>query len=255
MARPALTSAASESGVTASANVALATMPLRTAITLTMVLLIDSMPSHSGIGAAEQSAAADRGIERSGRRGDQCGNVVAGRRQRRPMLAAVRAEEQGILGGGINLLGMRSLIGDGGNGAAESAGIAPPAEAVHRATDTSGCGGKKPSGLHAPRHVRVDELHDFRARPGVHQPPMTSRVFAAEDAAPRYQHVQRLRLIRVRRQSHDVVGWQSAIDRVPSSSVILRTQNSKPRAGDVKDAAALRRNGNGRDVAAVYHVR
>ena len=142
----------------------LAAIASRQAITTSATLHIDAVPLATMIGAAEQLALADRGVQNPRGRDDECRNRRTGCGQVAPMLSSVRADENRTRGCRVNRSGFARIVGDCADAAHETAGIAPTAEAVHRAADTLRRCREQPAGLHAPEHVRMDELQDPLAR-------------------------------------------------------------------------------------------
>src|SRR5467141_848470 len=104
------------------------------------------------------------------------------RRDLTPVLPSVSAAEQTFFSCGIDVCRLPRIIGNAVNFAAESAGILPKAETIHDASNAVGRCGEKPAGLHASRHVRMDQLDQTVPRPAIHHPPAFPGILASIDA-------------------------------------------------------------------------
>src|SRR5258708_4478079 len=121
------------------------------------ILCIHLMPRAALIRASEQSTFLIQGVENPGRR--KCerhegawGSYLS------PVLATVRAPKESLFDCRVHVFRLSWIIGDAASFAPEFPGILPKAEAIHDALNALGRCGEQPARLHAPRHVRRDDL-------------------------------------------------------------------------------------------------
>src|SRR6266436_7413075 len=111
-----------------------------------------------------------------------------------PVLSTVGAAEQPFFSCRIDVFRLFGIIGDAASFAGESAGILPKAETIHDASNAAVRCSEEPAGLHASRHVGMDQLNKTIPRPAIHHPPAFPGILASIDAMLLYDGVNGISL-------------------------------------------------------------
>src|SRR5258708_30287119 len=126
-----------------------------------------------------------------------------------PVLSSVRAAEQPFLSCGIDVFRLFGIIGNATSLASESAGVLPKAKTIHDAPNAAGRCSEEPAGLHASRHVGMDQLDKTIPRTAIHHPPAFAGILASIDALLLYDGVHGIRLRGVGRNRDLVAAGKS----------------------------------------------